>query len=227
MRFMEKREAGAQAKSRQAGLPAVFPRGVGDRERPEIFAANGFDDFQQYDGMIAIFFANVDNLTLDVGANISQDGRRRLAGRKGLAVQRTVLALGWGEEFLGHVPLIAGENVESGDAASGQTVKHVAAPSNRGHEERWLEGSLRNPGDGGDAEAITGARGQHVDAVREQAQRFLPGLRVHAFAHFTAARSRFPGHFRKNSGLAERSQYPRRARRLSFYFEQVSLRASR
>jgi hypothetical protein len=55
----------------------------------------------------------------------------------------------------------------------------------------------------------------------------LPGLRVHAFAHFTAARSRFPGHFRKNSGLAERSQYPRRARRLSFYLEAASLRASR
>jgi hypothetical protein len=55
-------------------LAAVFPRGIVYDERHYRSAISGFDDFQDHDGVIAVIFAGINEFTLQICAQIFQDG---------------------------------------------------------------------------------------------------------------------------------------------------------
>lgn len=163
-----------------AALSAIFPGRIGDREGLDIGEKHGLDDFQYDEGVVAVFFPDVDNPAFDVSRKILQDGCGSRAFEKGLAIEVGGTSTSGREELLGNLLLMLAHNVKHGDATFGETAKDAAFGADGGHEERRAKRGLRNPGDGGGAEAILPSGGKNVDAVRQKAKRLLFGLWVHA-----------------------------------------------
>lgn len=83
--------------------------------------------------MVAVFLANVYHVAFEVGVKILENGSRRLAVEKWLAVESHSIGFRGGEEFLRDFLLVAAEHMQRRDAAFNEAAKHGAVFANRGH----------------------------------------------------------------------------------------------
>jgi hypothetical protein len=158
---------------------AVFPRGAGNGERLDELDKFGFDNLKNDDRVISIFFANIQDVTFEIGVEVLENGNGRLALEKRFAVESNAISFGGGKELLGDGLLVTAENVQGSDAALDEAAKHAAVFAHGGHQERRFEGGLRDPSDSGRAESAAVAGSEDVHPVGEQAQSFLFGFLVH------------------------------------------------
>lgn len=140
----------------------------------------GVNDFEDDDRVVAVVFMDMHDLAFQVGRQISQDWGASFALRERLAVQGCGVGSGASKEFLSEMFLTAVENVESGDAAFPQAGEKRAVPTDGGHDQRRLEGSLRNPSDRCCSGPAAVAGGEHIHAVGEEPESFLFCLGIHS-----------------------------------------------
>ena len=93
-------------------LAAVFPWGIAYDERHYGPAVDGFDDFQNHDGVVAVIFASINELTFQIRSQVFQDGGEVFSFDEGLAIQETVGLLCSGEELLRKILLIASDDMQ-------------------------------------------------------------------------------------------------------------------
>src|ERR1700693_3032860 len=82
------------------------------------------------------------------------------------------------EEAPGGLLLLPADDVQDGAAALGEALEDVALRADRGHDQRRLEGYLRDPAHSRSPVTVLAARGEDVNAVQEHAKRLPFRLRV-------------------------------------------------
>src|SRR5712691_11436116 len=172
--------------------PAVYPRRIRHGQRPDLIPAFGLDRTQDHHRVIAIGIYNPFNPAFDVRRQVGQYRRGCRALRKRFSVDSFALRVGRVEKPPGDVLLPVTHDVQNCAAAFHQASEHIAFPAHRRHDQRRLEGRLRDPTDRRRPVAVFAPRGQNVHPVREHAERFLSRLRVHRCSPSFSAAGQLP-----------------------------------
>lgn len=107
-------------------LAAVFPWRVINDEGHYRALIRSFHDFQNYDGMVAVIFTDIDKLTLEIRGKVFQNRGESLAFEEGLAVQEAVGFLCGGKKLLREILLVASNDMQNCHAACAEATKDIA-----------------------------------------------------------------------------------------------------
>src|SRR5207245_281572 len=124
--------------------PAVFPRRLRYGQRSHLVPAFGLLLPQDHHRMIPIRIHDPLDLAFDVRGQVRQHGCSSPSFHEGFAVYRSTRRFGWREEPPGDLLLSVAHDMEHSGPAFGQTSKDVAFPADRHHDQRRLEGRLRD-----------------------------------------------------------------------------------